>query len=154
MKTSGIKIIAQNKKASHSYHLLERFEAGIALLGSEVKSLRDGKVNLKDGYARLKNVEVYLENVHISEYKMANILNHKPLRSRKLLLNRSEINKLIGRTNERGLTIVPTKMYFKNGRAKIEIALAKGKKIYDKREDIKKRQATRDIERGLRTKNR
>lgn len=148
----AIKIIAQNRKASHNYHLLERFEAGLVLLGTEVKSLRDGKANLSDGYVRLKESEPYLENVHINEYKMANVFNHKPLRSRKLLLNKAEIHKLLGRTKERGLTIVPVRLYFKDGRAKVEIALAKGKKLYDKREDIRKRQASREMQRGLRRK--
>lgn len=149
---TSIKIIAQNKKASHNYHLLDRFEAGLVLFGSEVKSLRDGKVNLKDGFGRIKNGEAYLENVHISEYPMANRMNHPPIRSRKMLLKHSEINKLRGRTMERGLTIVPTKLYFKEGIAKVEIALAKGKKIYDKREEIRKKQAGREMARGLRRK--
>lgn len=146
---NGIKLIAQNRKASHSYHLFEKFEAGIILVGSEVKSLRDGKANLKDGYCLVKGGEVYLDNVHISEYKMANIQNHNPTRRRKLLLKASEINKLLGKTKERGLTIVPTRLYFKGGRAKIEIALAKAKKKYDKREALQKKQVSREMERHL-----
>ena len=148
----SIKLIAQNKKASHNYHLLERFEAGIVLVGSEVKSLRDGKVNIKDGFARVKDNEVWLEKVHISEYPLANIQNHVPERRRKLLLKRSEINKLIGHSVEKGLTIIPVKLYFKDGRAKVEIALAKGKKLYDKREDIKKKQAVRELSRQFRNR--
>jgi SsrA-binding protein len=148
-KTDGIKIIAPNKKASHNYHLLERFEAGLVLVGSEVKSLRDGKVNLKDGYARIKDGEVWLEKVHISEYPMANIQNHEPIRPRKLLLKRSEIHKLYGKTQEKGLTLIPTKIYFKNGRAKVEIALAKGKKLYDKREDMRKKESRKVISKAM-----
>ncbi len=152
MAVKAQKLIAQNKKASHNYHLLERFEAGIVLKGSEVKSLRDGKVNLKDGYCTILDGEVWLKNIHINEYKMANILNHDPLRSRKLLLKTSEIHKLINKTQEKGLTAVPTKIYFKNGRAKVEIALAKAKKMFDKRESLHKRQADREIQRQMRRK--
>ena len=149
---SNIKIVVVNKKASHNYHLMERFEAGLILVGSEVKSLRDAKVNLTDGYARIKDGEAWLESVHISEYPMANIQNHVPTRRRKLLLNRSELNKLIGKTQEKGLTLIPTKIYFKEGRAKVEIALAKAKKLFDKREEMKKKEANKYMSRELKSK--
>ena len=145
----GIKIIAQNRKARYDYHALDTWEAGIALQGTEVKSLRDGKANLLDSYARIDGGEVYLHNVHIGEYDQGNQFNHEPMRKRKLLLHRHEINRMRGRVEEKGLTLIPLKLYFKKGRAKIEIALAKGKREYDRRQDIAKRDARRDMERDL-----
>ena len=137
---SGLKIITINRKASYNYFFKDIFEAGIVLKGSEIKSVRSGKINIADAYAVNKGNEIFLINSHIPEYKEASYSNHNPYNERKLLLNRKEINKLIGRVNEDGLTLVPTKMYFKKGKAKIEIAVAKGKKKYDKR-NVKK---TRD----------
>ena len=148
-KGSG-KQLAQNKKAYHDYFIEETFEAGIVLQGTEIKSIRAGKVNLKDSFARIQNGELHLHNMHVSPYDQGNRYNHDPLRTRKLLLHRKEINKLIGETKETGYTIVPLKMYLKNGFAKVLIGLGKGKKQYDKREDLKKKEAKRDIERAFR----
>ena len=136
---SGLKIISNNRKARFNYFLKEFYEAGIALKGSEVKSLRQGKVNISDSYAFDNNGEIFLINSHISSYKESSYNDHDPLRNRKLLLKKKEINKLIGKINREGLTLVPTKLYFRKGKAKIEIAVAKGKKHYDKRQAIKKR---------------
>src|SRR5919202_4167676 len=136
--------IAENRKAFHDYHLIETFEAGIVLLGTEVKSIREGRVNLRDSYARVEDGEVFLYNVNISPYSHRGYADHEPLRRRKLLLHRDEIRKLIGRTVERGMTLVPTRMYFKNGRVKIALGLAKGKQAHDKRETIKRREADRE----------
>jgi SsrA-binding protein len=136
--------IAENRKASHDFHLLETFEAGIVLLGTEVKAIREGRVNLRDSFARVDDGELYLYNVNISPYSHRGYAQHEPLRRRKLLLHRTEIRKLIGKTVERGMTLVPTRMYFKNGRVKVAVSLAKGKKEYDKRETIKKREADRE----------
>jgi SsrA-binding protein len=146
------KTVAQNKKAYHDYSIEETYEAGIVLQGTEIKSIRAGKVQLKDSYARIHNGEMYLYSVHISPYEQGNIHNHDPLRTRKLLLHRREINKLIGESKESGYAIVPLKMYLKNGFAKVLIGLAKGKKKYDKREDLKQKDANRDIQRALREK--
>lgn len=143
----SVKIVAQNKKARHDYHILETWEAGLVLQGTEVKSLRAGKVSLKDSYARVRNGEVFLYNCHISPYEKGTHTNHDPERVRKLLLNKREIRKLTGSVEEKGLTLTALKIYFKNGRAKIEIGLARGKKLHDKREDIAKRDAKRDMER-------
>jgi len=143
------KNIAVNRKARHEYAVLQTFEAGIVLVGTEVKALREGKANLVDSYALIKNNEVWLLSLHISEYKQGNINNHIPTRDRKLLMNRSEIRKLIGKTKEKGLTLVPLRLYFKSGRVKVELALAKGKKVYDKRQDIAKRDFQRDQERRI-----
>ena len=129
-----MKEIAVNRQASHNYDLLEKFEAGLVLTGTEIKSAREGRVNLKDAYGLVKAGEVWLLNCHISPYSHGNFANHDPLRTRKLLLKRSEINRLIGRTTERGLTLVPLRMYLKDGRLKCELALAKGRKVHDKRE--------------------
>ncbi len=141
-----IKIITKNKKAYHDYFVLETFEAGISLLGTEVKSVKQGKINLKDSYAKVKDGEIYLFNAHISHYKHGNIFNHEPTRTRKLLLHRKEIDRIIGKINEKGLTLVPLKVYLKKGLVKVELGLCKGKKTHDKREEIKRR----DIERELR----
>ena len=143
------KNIAVNRKARHEYAVIQTYEAGIVLVGTEVKALREGKANLVDSYALIKNNEVWLLSLHISEYKQGNINNHIPTRDRKLLMNRAEIRKLIGKTKEKGLTLIPLRLYFKNGRVKVELALAKGKKVYDKREDIAKRDFQRDQERRI-----
>lgn len=145
----GKKIICVNKKARFDYQLLETYEAGLSLLGTEVKSLREGRANLKDSYAEIKGNEIFLINTHISQYPQANQFNHDPLRERKLLLHKKEISRLIGKVKERGLTLIPLTLYFLRGNAKIELALAKGKKSYDKREDIKKQTARREIEREM-----
>src|SRR5271167_3882172 len=129
--------IAENRKAYHDYHLLETFEAGVALLGTEVKAIREGRVNLRDSFARVDGGEVFLYNVHISPYSHRGYADHEPLRKRKLLLHKDEIRKLIGKTVEKGMTLIPVRMYFKGSRVKIAVSLAKGKKDYDKRETIK-----------------
>ena len=141
---SGLKIISNNRKARFNYFFKEFFEAGIVLKGSEVKSLRDGKANISESYAFDDNGEIYLVNSHIPTYKQSSYDNHDPKRNRKLLLNKREINKLIGRINREGFTLIPTKLYFKKGKAKIEIAVAKGKKQYDKRQTKKKRDWNRE----------
>lgn len=147
---TGVKVLAQNKKARHDYFIEDTYEAGIALTGTEIKSIRAGRVQLKDSYARVENGEVLLHKVHISPYAEGNRFNHEPERTRKLLLRRLEILKLIGATRERGYSLVPLSIYLKGGWAKVELGLAKGKKNYDKREDLKKKDAARDIERALR----
>jgi SsrA-binding protein len=141
--------VATNRQASFRYHLLERFECGIVLTGSEVKSLRDGAVQLKDAYAEVRDGEVWLRNMHISPYKPAARENHDPDRPRKLLLHRREIERLIGKTAERGLTLVPTRVYFSGPRAKVELALARGKEMHDKRRSIKERETRREIDRAM-----
>lgn len=153
MKQEGIKIISENRKARHDYFIHETFEAGIELVGTEVKSLRAGKANLKDSYAAItKNAELYLYKLHISPYEQGNQFNHDPLRDRRLLMHRREINKLIGKTKEKGFTLVPLKLYFVRGRVKVELALASGKKLYDKRRDQAERSAKRDIDRAMKEK--
>tara|TARA_Y100001970_G_scaffold235577_1_gene294679 strand:+ start:227 stop:697 length:471 start_codon:yes stop_codon:yes gene_type:complete len=147
---SGLKIICLNRKASFNYFFHELYEAGIVLKGSEIKSVRAGKINIADSYAVDKEGEIFLVNSHIPLYKEASYSNHNPLDERKLLLNKKEVNKLIGKIQREGLTLVPTKMYFKKGKAKIEIAVAKGKKHYDKRQSIKKRDWNRDRARYFR----
>jgi SsrA-binding protein len=149
-----IKVIAKNRKAFHDYHIEETFEAGISLVGTEVKSLRDGKANLKESYVIIKNNEAFLFGCHISPYTHGNIQNHEPLRTRKLLLHRKEIDKLWGSISQKGLALVPLKLYFKHGRAKLEIGLAKGKKQYEKRDTLKEREANREIERHMKTSKR
>ncbi|MBO9129907.1 SsrA-binding protein SmpB [Bacillus sp. 165] len=144
------KVVAQNKKAYHDYFIEETYEAGIVLQGTEIKSLRAGRANLRDSYARIHNGEVFIFGMHISPYEQGNRYNHDPLRTRKLLLHKKEISKLIGYIKEEGYTLIPTKVYLKNGFAKMELGLAKGKKLYDKREDLKKKEAKRDIERAFR----
>ena len=144
------KIICQNKTARHNYSIADTYEAGIVLLGTEVKSLREGKGNLKDSYALVREGEVYLHDMHIGPYSHGNQSNHDPLRVRKLLLHKREIKKLYGKSREKGLTLVPLKLYFKNGKVKVEIGVGSGKKLYDKREAIKMREYQRDMERGFR----
>ena len=143
------KNVTVNRKARYEYEILQVYEAGIVLQGTEVKALRQGKANLVDSYGLLKDNELWLMGAHISEYTQGNINNHDPVRTRKLLMNRSEIRKLIGKVKEKGLTLVPLRIYFKKGRVKIEIALAKGKKVHDKRETIAKRDFNRDQERKI-----
>lgn len=145
-KSSGIKIICDNRKAGHHYFLEDRFEAGLVLTGTEVKSLRSGKANLQDAYAIIKNGELFLINAHIAPYEQGNRENHDPLRTRKLLVHKSELHKLFGKSEIRGFTLIPTKLYFKKGRAKVEIALAKGKTGIDKRQTTKDREAKRELE--------
>ena len=145
----GIKIIVQNRKARHNFETLDTFEAGIELRGTEVKSLRLGRANLVDSYARVERGEVFLHNAHISEYTEGNRFNHDPVRKRKLLLHKSEINRLRGRVEEKGLTLIPLKLYFKRGHAKVELALAKGKRQYDRRRDLAERDAKRQVEQAL-----
>jgi len=150
----GIKIIANNKKAYHEYFVDEVFEAGLALQGTEVKSIRMGQVSIKESYCRIRNGEVFVDNMNISPYEQGNRENHDPLRSRKLLLNRYEIDKLIKKVDEKGLTLVPTKIYFKDSRAKLEIGVCRGKKLYDKRETLKRKQADREASRAVRDHSR
>jgi SsrA-binding protein len=145
-----MKDIATNRQARHRYHFLETWEAGLVLTGTEVKSLREGKAQIKDGYASLRDSEVWLHNVHIPPYGPASRENHEPERSRKLLMHKREIERLIGKTREKGLTLVPTRIYFRDGRAKVEIALAKGKDVGDKRQAIKEREMKREMERAIR----
>ena len=149
----SIKIISQNKKAYHDFFVEETYECGISLAGTEVKSLREGKVNLKDSYASIENGEVYVKGMHISPYEKGNIFNKDPLRDRKLLMHKYEIRKLIGAVKEKGYSLIPTKLYLKGSRVKIELALARGKKLYDKRDDIAKRDAKRDIARKIKEYN-
>ncbi|HVQ87905.1 MAG TPA: SsrA-binding protein SmpB [Actinomycetes bacterium] len=148
-REKGRKLVAQNRKARHDYHLEDTFEAGLVLVGTEVKSLRAGRASLVDGYAAVNNGEVWLHNVHIPEYTQGTWNNHEPRRTRKLLLHRDQIRKLISQTQESGLTIVPLALYFQDGYAKVEIALARGKKNYDKRQALAERQAKRDADRAI-----
>ena len=147
-----IKILSDNRHAGHDYHLLERFEAGLALTGTEVKSAKDGRVQLKDSFAEVAGNEAWLLNAHIGQYSHGNRENHEPTRRRKLLLHRSEIDKLLGQTREKGLTLVPTKMYLKNGRIKVELAVAKGKKLHDKRESERTREMEAEARAGMNRK--
>jgi len=144
------KVLSSNRQASHLYFLLERFEAGMVLTGTEVKAIRGGKANLKDAYAAIRNGEAWLLNAHISPYEYGNRANHDPVAKRKLLLHRQEIRKLTGKTTEKGLTLIPTKLYLKDGRVKCEIALAKGKKLYDRRETERRKTADREARQAMR----
>jgi len=148
------KVVATNRKAFAEYNVVERYEAGIALTGSEVKSIRDGRVNLKDSYALVKNGEAFLFNCHISPYSFAHELNHEPTRSRKLLLHKREIERLMGKIKEKGLTIVPLKVYFKGKHIKVEVALAKGKKIWGKREEKRKKAIDKEVRSALKYRKR
>lgn len=150
MGKGPVKVIAQNRKATHDYFIEETYEAGMVLQGTEIKSIRAGRVNLKDSFARVEDGEVFLYNMHISPYEQGNRFNHDPTRTRKLLLHKDEIRKLIGATKEKGYALVPLKVYIRNGFAKVELALAKGKKLYDKRQAMAKRDAQREIERAFR----
>lgn len=147
---TGVKTVAQNRKARHDYHIEDVYEAGIALTGTEIKSVRAARVQLKDSFARVQNGELLLYNMHISPYEQGNRFNHEPERTRKLLMRRLEILKLHGLIREKGYSLVPLSIYLKNGWAKVELALVKGKKNYDKREDLKKKDAAREVERALR----
>ena len=149
---AGEKLIADNRKARHDYELLERFEAGLVLTGTEVKSLREGRASLAQAYADVRDGEVWLVGAEIATYDQGNIANHVPTRDRKLLLHRGEISSLYGKVREKGLTLVPTRMYWKDGRAKVEIALARGKQTIDKRRDIAKREADRAMQRALKAR--
>ena len=148
-QNAAIKIVCENRKARHDYFIHETYEAGLELKGTEVKSLRAGRANLKDSYAVVKNGEIFVEHMHISPYEQGNIFNHDPLRPRRLLLHKAEIVKLFSRTREKGYTLVPLKIYFKRGRAKLELALASGKHNYDKRADLQAKAAKRDVERAI-----
>ena len=151
-KPTGTKVIAENRRARHDYQLLDRFEAGIVLTGTEVKSLREGRVTLAQAYADVRDGEVWLVGAEISEYAQGNIANHEPTRDRKLLLKRGEIAELVGKVREKGQTIVPTRLYFKDGRVKIEVALARGKEKGDKRRTLVERDAKRDMDRALKSR--
>jgi SsrA-binding protein len=153
-EATGEKLIADNRKAFHDFHILDTFEAGVVLVGTEVKAIREGRVNLRDSFGRVEGGEVWVYNVHISPYSHRGYADHEPTRRRKLLLNREEIRKLIGKTVERGMTLVPTRMYFKNGRVKIAIGLAKGKKVHDKRETIRRREAERETRAAIKSRRR
>lgn len=153
MAKSNGKMIANNKKAYHDYFILDNYETGISLAGTEVKSLRMGKCSIKEAFVRIENGEVYIYGMHISPYEKGNIFNKDPLRSRKLLLHRAEINKLLGKTKEKGIAIVPLKVYFKGSLVKVEIGLAKGKKLYDKRQDIAKKDQQREASRDFKVRN-
>ncbi len=148
-KTNGEKVVASNRRARHEYFLLETFETGIALKGTEVKSLRQGKASLQESYATIKNGEVWLVDMHISPYERGAVDAHEPTRMRKLLLHKKEIRRLVGKLTEKGITLIPLRVYFKNGIAKVELALARGKRAYDKRESIKRREAQREMERNF-----
>ena len=153
MANEGMKLIANNKKAYHDYFIEEKYEAGLVLHGTEVKSLRQGKCSIKESFIRIENGEMFIYGMHISPYEKGNIFNKDPLRPKKLLLHRREIMKLLGKIKEKGYTLVPLQVYFTSGRAKIEIGLAKGKKLYDKREDIAKKDQRRESERDFKVKN-
>lgn len=154
MKPLGTKLIAQNRKAYHDYFIEETLEAGVVLTGTEVKSLRDGRANLRDSYATFDDGELYLIGAHISPYEQGNLFNHDPVRRRKLLLHAKELHKLHAKVREAGYALIPTKLYFKDGRVKVEIGVGRGKKLYDKREAIAKRDADREMERALRQRQR
>lgn len=147
MSDSHVKIVAENRKARHEYFIVDEFEAGMVLVGTEVKSLRNGRANLKDSYARIKKGEVFVYQMHISPYPYAHYDNHEPLRPRKLLLHHHEIKRLYGKVNEKGYALVPLRLYFRNGKAKLLLALAKGKRKYDKRETVRRRDEKRDLDR-------
>lgn len=153
-REKGRKVVAQNRRARHDYHIEDTYEAGLVLTGTEVKSLRAGRASLIDGYALVRDGEIWLMGVHIPEYTQGTWTNHEPRRARKLLLHKREIDRLIGKTQERGQTLVPLALYFSEGKAKVEIALARGKRTYDKRQDLAKRDAARDMERAARRRTR
>ncbi len=154
MSTGSIKIVANNKKAYHEYFVLEKFEAGIELVGTEVKSIRAGRINLKESWCMIKNGEIFVNGMHISPYEQGNIFNKDPFRVRKLLMHRREIDRLFGKIKQDGLTLIPTSVYFKNSKVKVEIGLCKGKNLHDKRETLAKKQAKRDIDRALKERSR
>jgi SsrA-binding protein len=149
-----MQFVCQNRKAYHDYSIEETIEAGMSLLGTEVKSIREGRINLKDSYVLIKDTEAFLFNCHISPYSHGNIMNHEPLRTRKLLMHKKEIVRLQGKMAQKGYTLIPLKVYFKNGRVKVEVGLAKGKREYEKRDAIKEREANREIEKAMKSRNR
>lgn len=151
--SEAVKLVANNKKAYHDYFIDEKYEAGLVLHGTEVKSLRMGKCSIKEAWVRIQDGEVWVYGMHISPYEKGNIFNKDPLRSRKLLMHKAEIGKLLGKVKEKGITLVPLQVYFKNGRAKLEIGLARGKKLYDKREELAKRDMRREAEREFKVRN-
>jgi SsrA-binding protein len=153
-KDDEVKVVTRNRRAFHDYEILDRLECGVALVGTEVKSLRDGHANLEDAYAKIEDGEVWLVGSEIPEYAMGNRLNHKPKRSRKLLLHRKEIDKFAGKAGQRGFTLVPLRLYFKQGKAKVEIAVAKGKQTHDKRQALKKTEADREMKRATANRRR
>lgn len=153
-KQESIKIACENRKARYDYFIHETYEAGIALVGTEVKSLRAGKANLKDSYGVIKDGEIFIEHMHISPYEQGNIFNHDPLRRRKLLMHKAEIVRLFAKTREKGFTLVPLKIYFKHGKAKMELGLASGKHNYDKRQELQAKAAKRDVDRALKERQR
>jgi len=153
MHTKGTKLITENRQARHEYFILESFEAGIELTGTEVKSIRQGSVNLKDSWCSIENGELFIKQMHISPYEKGNIFNRDPLRVRRLLMHKSEINRLFGKIRQDGLTLVPLSLYFKDSRVKVQLGLCKGKKLYDKRADAAKRDAKRTIDRALKSHN-
>lgn len=148
------KILAENRKALHDYHLLESFEAGLVLIGTEVKAIREGRINLRDSYARIEGGEIWMQGVHIGSYSSRGYADHEPLRPRKLLLHAYEIRKLVGKVNERGMTLIPVRMYFKDGRVKVALALAKGKQDHDRRESIKRREVDRETRAAIKERQR
>ena len=149
-REQGQKIIARNRRARHDYHIEDTYEAGVALTGTEVKTLRAGRASLAEGFAQVSDGEVWLHNVHIPEYDQGTWTNHQPRRIRKLLLHRKEIDRMVAKTQEQGLTLVPLSLYFKDGKVKVELALARGKRTYDKRHDLARRDAAREVERAFR----
>jgi len=149
----NVKTVTENRKARHEYHIMETFEAGIALSGTEVKSLRAGKANLQDSFARVDKGELMLYNMHISPYEQGNQFNHEPKRPRRLLMHKREIMRLLGKTREKGLALIPLKVYFRNGWAKVELALARGKKLYDRREDMAAKDARREMDRAIKDRS-
>ena len=154
MRTKGTKTIAENRQARHEYFILESYEAGIELTGTEVKSIRQGSVNLKDSWCSIENGELFIKQMHISPYEKGNIYNRDPLRVRRLLMHKAEIHRLFGKIKQEGLTLVPLSLYFKDSRVKVQVGLCKGKKLYDKRDDAAKRDAKRTIDRALKEHNR
>lgn len=154
MRSKGTKLIAENRKARHEYFVLESYEAGIELVGTEVKSIRQGAVNLKDAWCSIDNGEIFVRGMHISPYEKGNIFNRDPLRNRKLLMHKREINKLFGTVKQDGLSLIPLSIYFKDSRVKMQVGLCKGKKLYDKRADTAKRDANREIDRNLKSRSR
>ncbi len=154
MRSKGTKTIAENRKARHEYFVLESFEAGIELVGTEVKSIRQGGVNLKDAWCSIDNGEIFVRGMHISPYEKGNIFNRDPMRVRKLLMHKREINKLFGTVKQDGLSLIPLSIYFKDSRVKMQVGLCKGKKLYDKRADAAKRDANREIDRNMKSRNR
>ena len=153
MQKEAMKLVANNKKAYHDYFIDEKYEAGVSLHGTEVKSLRMGKCSIKEAFVRIENGEVFVYGLHVSPYEKGNIFNKDPLRVKKLLLHKAEINKLLGKIKEKGFTLVPLQVYFKNGKAKVEIGLARGKKLYDKRQDIAKKDQRREAEKEFKVRN-